>query len=207
MGFGHLREACKPCGEIGVFAGLHEAEVAFGKHERCVARNRSHHGNAEHGDGVADQSGVSRTADPIEDDAGDPYCRIVSHETAQDGGGRLRLCRDVEHQQHRQAIARGEVSACACPPPVILDTVEQTHRAFHDDDVGAACLCHQLIEQVGGHRPAIEIDAGRTRCRRVKGGIDEVGAGLGGADAYTALLQGGEQAQRHRGLADAGARR
>ena len=43
----YFGETLKPRREIGVFAGLHEAEMALRQHERLVARDRAQHRNAE----------------------------------------------------------------------------------------------------------------------------------------------------------------
>ena len=55
MALGHRGEAVDQRGEIGMLAGLHEAEMTFRQSERRLARHRAEHRNAERGDGVGDQ--------------------------------------------------------------------------------------------------------------------------------------------------------
>ncbi len=123
-------------------------------------------------------------------------------------GRRLRLAGHIEHEQHRQAEPRGEVGGRAAAARRAGDAVEQAHDAFDDENLGALRgLANERVEQRRRHRPAVEIDARRAGRRRVEGGIDIVRPRLCRAHGDAAPPQRGEQAERHRGLARARARR
>ena len=177
-----------------MLAGLHQTEMPFGKDQCCIARDRTEHGQTEHGDGLAGQPRVARTADLVEDHAADAHICIVRHEAARHGRGGLRLRGHVEHQNHGETIACGKIGAGAGAASLTLDAVEQPHGTFDDGDVCGACFHHQRVKQGRPHRPAIQIDAAAAGCRSVKGGIDEIRAGLGRTHAHAAPFQCGEQA-------------
>ncbi len=58
MALGHRGETIDQCGEIGMLAGLDQAEMTFRQSERRFARHRAEHRNAERRDGVGDQRAV-----------------------------------------------------------------------------------------------------------------------------------------------------
>ncbi len=55
MAFGHRGEAIDQRGKIGMFAGLHQAEMTLRQSERRIARQRAENRHAERGDGIGDQ--------------------------------------------------------------------------------------------------------------------------------------------------------
>ena len=83
--------------------------------------------------------------------------------------------------------------------------VEHAHDAFDDQHVGA-------LPGAGGERsdgggaaePGVEVPWRPAAGQGVVAGVDEVGADLGGGRAVPGGLQRGQEAGRHRGLADAG---
>ena len=126
-------------------------------------------------------------------------------------GGRLRLARDIEHEQNRQAELRREIGGGAAPAwraGGVGRAVEQTHDAFDDQDVRAIRLTHgERVEQVCRHRPGIEIDARPAGDRGMKGRIDVVGSGFRRAHRDAAADERCQNGQRYGGLAGAGMRR
>ena len=115
MALGSVGETIDQRGEVGMLAGLHEAEMALRQSERGLARHRAEDRNAEPGDGVGDQRAVPFAGDAIEDDAGNAHGGIVRRKAPHHGRRRLRLPRDVEHQHDRQAEMRGEIGGRAAP--------------------------------------------------------------------------------------------
>ena len=164
-------------GKFAVFAGLNEAEVALGQGQRGLARQRAEDGNIEHGDGVGDERAVAFAADAVEDHARDVHRRIVRGKASHQGRGRLRLPRDIEHEQDRQAKMRSEVGRRATLPGCCRGAVEQAHDAFDHDDIGAVRrLRGERVEKFARHRPAIQIDARRTGDGGVERRIDVIGS-------------------------------
>ena len=62
-------------------------------------------------------------------------------------------------------------------------------------------LGQQPVEERRRHRPGIEIESAGAGGRGMKGRIDVIGAGLGGAHGDAPSFQRGEKPERHRGLA------
>ena len=92
-----------------MLASLDEAEVTLRQRQRHLARQRAEDGNIERGDSVGDERAVPFAADAVEDHARDVHRRIVRGKASHQGCGRLRLPRDIEHEQDRQAEMRSEV--------------------------------------------------------------------------------------------------
>ncbi len=103
------REPVEPRRKIRVLGCLHQAEMAFGQHERLVARHSAENRHAQCGDGIGHEPAMPLAADTVQHDAGDPHIWIVRGEAPHQSRRRLRLTGDIDHQQHRQAKARGEV--------------------------------------------------------------------------------------------------
>ena len=116
MTFGHRGKPLDQRRQIGMFAGLHETEMAFGQRQRRLARHGAEDWNAERGDSVGDDSAMAFAGDAIEDHAGDAHGRIVGGKTPHHGRRRLRLPRHIEHEQHRQLEMRGEIGGRAALP-------------------------------------------------------------------------------------------
>src|SRR5262249_38512367 len=102
-------------------------------------------------------------ADAIKNNADDADGRIVRGKAAHHSGGRLRLPDHIENEQHRQAIAAGEVGGGAAAPPFVGNAVEQTHDTFDYEQTGVrGRLSDKRIEECRWHSPSIEIDAWRA---------------------------------------------
>ena len=150
--------------EIGMLAGLHEAEMPLRQ------RERRHRAAARRAPECRAPRWRRRPArrwrslrDPVEDDAGDAHRRIVRGKAAHDRGRRLRLPRHVEHQHDRQAEMARRDRRWRRAGRAAGGAVEQAHDAFDHDEVGAVGgVGGERIEQVARHRPAVEIDARRA---------------------------------------------
>ncbi len=188
--------------------------MALRQRERRVARDRAEHRNADRRDRVGYQSTMALAADAIEHHARDAHRGIMRRKPAHHGGRRLRLAGDIDHQQHRQAEARREISRRAATARRTVDAIEQPHDAFDDQQRFIAGSRERLrrvggerIQQCGRHRPAVEIDASPAGRRRMERCVDIIGTRLRGGNRDAASLQRGEEAKRHRGLARSGPRR
>ncbi len=206
MALGHRGETLDQAGEIGMLAGLHQAEMALRQSKRRLARHRAEHRDAEGNNRIRDQRAVLLAGDAIEDDSGDANGRIVRGKTAYDGRRRLRLPRYVEHKHDREREMCGKVRGRAALPRHAAGAVEQTHHAFDDEKIRIiGRLPRQGIEQRGRHGPAVEIDARCADHSRVKCRVDVIRTGLCRAQFEAAPHQRRQHGERDRGLAGAGA--
>ena len=204
MAFRQVGEAIETRGKICVLAGLHQAEMALGQCQGLVARQRADHRHVQRGDGVGHQHPVPFAADTVEHDTGDADRGVVTRKAAHHRCRRLCLRGDVEHQEHRQTKARGEVGGRARAAGQSRHAVEQPHDAFDHQDLGVARrIGRERIEQRRRHRPAVEIDARRAGRGGMERGIDVVRACLGGPHRDAAPRQRRQQRKRDRGLAGA----
>ena len=202
MGFGHGGEMRKPLAEIAMLARLHETEMPLGQRKIGVARDGAEDGNAERIDGVGHEPPMSLAADAIEHDAADYDLRVVSDEAAHQRRRRLRLPRHVDDEQHRQSKSRGKVCRRAAAAWRTLDAVEQAHGALDDEKIGARpAPLHQRIDQLGRHRPAVEIEALPSRGGLMESGVDIVGPHLRRLYRQPAAPERREDRQRHGRLA------
>ena len=80
--------------------------------------------------GSADHHAMPFAADAVENDAGDPYRRIVRGKAAHQRCRRLGLTRDIDHQHDWQAEMRGKIGGGAAPAARARRAIEQTHDAF-----------------------------------------------------------------------------
>ena len=211
MALGHRGEAIDQGFEIGVLAGLHEAEMALGQCERRLVRHGADDGNNERADRFGDDCAVPFAADTIQDDAGDAHGRIVRGKTSHDSRGRLHLARNIEHQHDRQAEMRGEIGGGAAPAGRTGRrgrSIEQAHDAFDHQDIGAiGGLRRQGVEKFSRHGPGIEIDARGTSDGGMERRIDVIGPRLRRAHDNAAPRKRRQQRKRHRRFAGAGMRR
>ena len=163
MCFGSFRQSADALRHIGVLAGKDETEVTFRQLQSKVARKRAEHRNADSGGRVGCHYSMPCAGDPIEEYAGNFDRGIVGRKSARQRRNRLRLARNVDHQQHRQVEVRGEISgraAVAARGGCWVSAIEQSHDAFNEKDIRVICrLRHEPVEQIWRHRPGIEIDA------------------------------------------------
>ena len=121
---------------------------------------------------------------------------------------RRRLPRDVENEQHRPAAKRRDVGARPGLARFARNAVEEAHEPLANHELGfGPGLRRKRAKQAFGHRPAVEIDAGAPASRRVKSGIDVIGAAFRAGDRDAAARERAHEAKRQRGLAGARTRR
>ena len=145
---------------------------------------------------------MQRTADPVEDHAGDIDGAAVAVEAVHHGGGRGRLAGDVNDEHDRHAEPHGEVGRRGA---AVERAVEKTHDALADDEldvVGRRGVGHR--QRLRPHGPAVEVDASAPGRRRMEGRIDIVGTDLERADPPALVAEMAQQRQRDQGLAAAG---
>ena len=87
--------------------------MALGQGEVGIAHERAEHRQPDAGHAVLDQPAMALARDLVEHHAGDRDARVVAGAAERDGGGRLRMAGDVEHENHRPAEQGGDVGAGA----------------------------------------------------------------------------------------------
>ena len=150
---------------------------------------------------------MTRTAQPVQHDPGDPDARIVGGATFDHRGGRLRLTAGVDHQKHRPAKRGGDIGGRAGAARRAGHAVEQPHQPFTNHEVATRPNARgQPCHQVGRHRPAVEIHAGLARRRAMETAVDIIRTAFGAADPQAGPAERTQQAKRQCGLAAPGAR-
>ena len=163
--------------------------------------------DSERFDGRRDRHLVARARTHVEDDAADRQIVPVHLAAEHDSCGRLRLRRDVEHQDDRPAGQRGEVrGGAACALAAGRRAVEQAHDAFDHAEIRVGSVRgDKRVDELRAHRPRIEVDALTSGGRRMEGRVDIVGSALERLDGDALVAQRAQQAERQRRLAGAGA--
>src|SRR5689334_21745439 len=95
---------------------------------------------------------VTRRADTVEDDTGDPDPGVERREAVQQRRGAVTLTTSVYHQDHRRAEHRGHLRSRplrGAREAVGDPSVEQPHDALDDSDVGGhAAMPVQRADQL-----------------------------------------------------------
>ena len=172
-----------------------------------LRRTAPDHRQAERLDRRAAQPLVALARHLVQHDAGDAHPGIVAGEAAGDRRHRLRLPRDVEHQEHRHAPGAREVGRRPAPPRRRGHPVEEPHRALDDEDVRLRLRRGEVAEEGRRHRPAVEVDPRRAGRRGMERRVDVVRPRLRPAHDEPAAGEGAHQADGDAGLARARARR
>ena len=167
--------------QVRVLGRLHEAQMPAGQGQRRVARDHAQHRRRDVLEaGAAQQLGVRRAGDAVEDDADHLDVLAVAAEAVDQGRDRGAHAGDVDHEQHRQAEQGGDVGRGA---GAVGGAVEQAHDAFAEQQVAAAAA---LLEQPGqgleAHRPGVDVVGRAAGGGVMEGRIDVVGADLERAD-------------------------
>ena len=205
--FRQVGEPIEATRQVVMLAGLDKAEVPLGQADGVVARQRAHDRYAELRDRIGHQPAMALAPDAVEHDAADADCRIVRTEPPHHRGRGLRLRRYVEHEQHGESKSGGEVSRRAGAAARTGHAVEQPHDAFDDQQFAVpGGLGEEPVEERGRHCPGIEIETTDAGGCGMKGRIDVIGAGLGGAHGDPPSFQRGEKPECDRGLARSRAR-
>ena len=195
VAFGQVGEEREPLIEIAMLARLHESEMALGEGERLVARDRAEDRNSQSHGRTGHESPMPLAADAVEHDAADPDLRIVHGETAHQRRRRLRLPRDIDHEQHRQAEAGGEVCGRSAPPWRRASMPSNSPIAPSMTSISAppAASPMSASSSAGFIAQLSRLRLGAAGRRRMEGGIDIVGAGLGGMHRNPAPSERREQ--------------
>ena len=205
--FGQVGEPIETARQVVMLGGLDKAEVPLGQADGVVARQRAHDRHAELRDRIGHQQAMAVAADAVEHDARDTDVGIVRTEAPHHRRRGLRLRRYVEHEQHRKSKSGGEIGGRAGAATRTRHAVEQPHDAFDDQQLAMSRgFGQQPVEERRRHRPGIEIESAGAGGRGMKGRIDVIGAGLGGAHGDAPSFQRGEKPERDRGLARSRAR-
>ena len=193
--------------QVGMFHRLDQAQMAFRQREIAAAGQRAQHRDPRALHPQPGQPLVPGAGDAVQDHPGQPDIAVAG-KAQRGGGGRLRLAADIDHQDHRPAHARGGFGAAALPLRAGLGhTVIQPHRALGDHQVGPCRPRRDGRPQARPHRPAVEVERGPPRRRAVEGRVDVIRAAFERLHCQPVLGKGAQQAQHHRGLAGARARR
>lgn len=114
---------------------------------------------------------MTLAAGAIKDAARYADLRVVVRESASDGRGGLRLARDVEDKQHRDAEQPRQIGSRTCSVRLAANAVKEPHGTFDDQQLGVLCMLdRQVTEQFGRHGPAIEIEPGHAGGRLMEAG-------------------------------------
>ena len=180
---------------VGV-GGLNEAEMALGQRDSRVAGQGAQHGQPDRLDRRRRQPSVPFAADLVQDHPRDLDARIEQRASLGDGGCRLRLPRDVDHQDDRQPQEGGEVgrgaSAAAGP------------GAPSNRPIEPSAIRMSASAAVAAARPAIRASSiaqvsrftlGRPRGRLMEGVVDIVRPGFRRGDAYAPVAEGAHEAE------------
>ena len=209
MALRHVGEAVEPGREVGVLAGLHQAEMAFRHRQRRIARHRAEHRHSRCGHGIGDEPAMALAADPVEHDAGDAHGRVVGGDAAHHRGRRLRLAGHIEHEQHRQAEARARDRRWrrGGPAAPAMPSNRPMTPSMTKISAAAAASRASASSSAGAIAQLSRLTLGAPVAAAWKAGIDIVRPRLGRAHRDAAPPERGKQAERHRGLARARARR
>ena len=164
--------------EVGMLAGLHQAEMALRQRQRGIAQDGADDRQAERLDGLAGKLAVPLAAEPVEHDAGDAHRRVVGRQSPwrrppPSATGRKR--RAPAAPAGRRA-ARGRRPRRSGPAPAGMPSNRPMALSMTTMSASVGGLAGQRAEQAGRHRPAVEIDAGQAGGGGVEAGIDVVRA-------------------------------
>ena len=197
----HFGEAVEPRREIGVLAGLDQAEMPLRQHQRLVARDRAEHRDAER----LERSAISarwRSLPSLLSTT--PPTRTAGSNAAKPAATAAADCDWPETSStsstgRRERAARSEAAPGAARRA--RHAVEQAHRAFDHQQIGVAAACPRSARRSGRrHRPAVEIEALGAGRGGMERRIDVVGTGLRRPHRDALPPQRAEQAERDRVL-------
>ena len=185
--------------------GLHETQVTLRHDNVATPLHRTEHRDADARHRLGNERRVSRPANHVEDHAGNVDVAPIALEAERDGGCRLGLRFDVEHEHDRPAGERREVRGRAVAArAACAGAVVESHDALGDADfcIGAG-VTQQARDERRAHGPGVEVDAGAAGGGGVERRVDVVGSALEGLHGDAAPAQSAQQAERYRRLAGA----
>ena len=194
--------------DFRVFARLHQTEMPFGQGQRWIAHDAAGHRKANLFDRVGAKRAMAFAPRTVQNDGGHLHRRIVMGKAMGHGRRRLRLARDIEDQEDGDVKEPRQIGGRAGAVIGDGNAVEETHGAFDKQKIRTVGLLGQKVaQQIRLHRPAVQVEAGRTGCDRMKAGIDVIRSGLDAAHLDAAAGKGAQQSDGDAGLAGAGAGR
>ncbi len=194
--------------DLRLLLGLHQAEMPLRQADLGMTRQRAEHGDSCIVERMPHEIFMTRAGDTVEHDARKAHAGAIIAKACGDRRRSLRLARRIDHQNHRPAEHRRNVGGGAGAADAACgNTVEQTHRALSEHDIGVGTAADEMRDGPAIHRPAIDIDGGAPRRGGVESGIDVVGAALEALHVQSAMAPGAGKRQRQRRLANTGGRR
>ncbi len=136
---------------------------------RQAAENRRQAGHRS--DRLPQQLFMARTADPVEEDAGEVQARIEAAEPLNEGGGTARLGAGIDHQDDATIKPTGDLGAAA-GVRVAGGAVEQPHYPFNYCQVGAGAPFARRSPAPATRRTSSHRDCVRGDRRRPHGARD-----------------------------------
>ena len=172
-----------------------------------IARDRAQHRYPDRFAGLPQHLFVPRRPDLVEDHPADPHGALQRRKAVQQSRNALTLATRIDHQQHRRAQQSGDLgggSAGRGQELFVDATVEQSHDALDDGDVGIPrTVPVQRPDQILAHHDRVEVAARPAGGQRVVTRIDEVRTDLERCDAVAHLAQRGHQTGCNGGLSAA----
>ncbi len=127
----------QPVRERGILLRLDQPEVPLRHRQGIVAVDRTENLNADPRKSIAHQRRMPVARDLVEDHAGNIDVLAIARKAERDGGGRLRLARDIDYQHDGPPGRGGDIGGRAVAPgPSQGDAVEQSHHAFGEREIG-----------------------------------------------------------------------
>ena len=143
------------------FAGLDEAEMTLRQGERVEPRDRADDLHAERLDRAPGEPPMPRAADAVEHDPDHVDAGIVAHAALDHRRRRLRLPRDVDHQEHGQAQRGRDVGRGARAAGFAGHAVEQAHRGLAQHQLASRRrLAGERYDEFARHRPGMRLTLG-----------------------------------------------
>ncbi len=185
--------------QIASLFSLHQTEVAGGRRQRLVARDRAKTCEARLFNGLPRNPRVTRRPDPVQDRASNGQLRPQHLRARQGQRSRPGLPRSVQHHDHRRAQRSSQISG---GPTTIGGPIEQTYRSF-DHQILNIQPTNTGADLTAAHRPGVEIDRYAAARRLVKPRIDVIWPRFRSRNAKAAIAHRPQQAERHNGFAGA----
>ena len=185
----------------GLLGDRDETEVTIAPDEAVVPAERAENRYPDRCDRLSQHGLVAVGRDPVEHDGGQANRRVEGREAVDDGGDGAGHGLRVDDQEHRGVEEAGDVRGGR--GRAVRSAVEQAHDPLDDQHVGALPgTGGEWSDGGGAAEPGIEVARRSAAGEGVVAGVDEVGADLGGGGAVPRGPERGQEAGRHRGLAD-----
>jgi hypothetical protein len=184
----------------GFLGNRDETEVTVAPDEAVVPAERAENRYPDRCDRLSQHGLMAVGRDPVEHDGGQVNCRVEGREAVDDGGDRAGHGFGVDYQEHRCVQEAGDVRGGR--GRAVRSAVEQAHDPLDHQHVGALRTSGEWSDGGGAAEPGVEVARRSAAGEGVVAGVDEVGAHLGGGGVVPGGPERGQEAGRHRGLAD-----